>query len=39
MGSCPTEALTLLSFDANAFVSSFKEREEKLLSCKKAPLA
>lgn len=36
MGSCPTEALTLLSFDTNAFVSSFKEREDKLLSCKKS---
>ncbi len=36
MGTCPTEALTLTSFDANAFTSSFQKSESKLLSCKKS---
>jgi len=34
MGSCPTEALTMSSFDPNAFTSSFKDIESSTLSCK-----
>ncbi len=35
IGSCPTEALTIESFDPNAYTIGFKEQEEKSLSCKK----
>ncbi|MBU1990087.1 4Fe-4S binding protein [bacterium] len=35
IGSCPTEALSIKSFDPNAYTASFKENKEKLLSCKK----
>lgn len=34
IGSCPTEALSIKSFDPNAFTLSFKDSEEGLLSCK-----
>ncbi len=36
IGSCPTEALSIASFDPNAYTIAFKENEEKLLSCKKS---
>ena len=36
IGSCPTEALTVESFDPNEFSVAFKDEEEKLLSCKKS---
>lgn len=35
MGSCPSEALTLESFDPNTFTQSFEHRDETLISCKK----
>ncbi len=35
IGSCPTEALSITSFDPNAYTVSFKDTQEKLLSCKK----
>lgn len=35
MGSCPTEALQLKSFDPNTFVASVAEEEHVSLSCKK----
>ena len=35
IGSCPTEALTIESFDPNAYTIGFKNQEEKVLSCKK----
>ncbi|MDD3769896.1 MAG: 4Fe-4S binding protein [Sulfuricurvum sp.] len=34
IGSCPTEALEIESFDPNGFAAGFKNREEPLLSCK-----
>jgi len=34
IGSCPTEALTIESFDPNAYTIGFKDKEEKVLSCK-----
>jgi len=34
IGSCPTEALTIESFDPNAYTIGFKEQEDKTLSCK-----
>lgn len=36
IGSCPTEALTIASFDPNAYTKSFKDIEDKLLTCKKS---
>jgi len=35
IGSCPTEALSIKSFDPNAFTLSFKDSEDEALSCKK----
>ncbi len=35
IGSCPTEALSIDSFDPNFFTIAFKTAEEKTLSCKK----
>jgi energy-converting hydrogenase A subunit P len=34
IGSCPTEALQIQSFDPNVYTASFADREEKSLSCK-----
>ncbi len=33
IGSCPTEALDIESFDPNAFTMTFQEQENKILSC------
>ncbi len=35
IGSCPTEALTIVNFDSNAFTMAYGDLEEKTLSCKK----
>lgn len=35
IGGCPSEALTIETFDPNTFTAAFKESEEKTLSCKK----
>ena len=35
IGSCPTEALSIVSFDSNAYTADFKNNPNKLLSCKK----
>ena len=35
IGGCPTEALTIETFDPNAFTVAFAGLEEKTLSCKK----
>lgn len=34
IGSCPTEALSIESFDPNAYTIAFKEQRNKTLSCK-----
>ncbi|MDY0116471.1 MAG: 4Fe-4S binding protein [Sulfurimonadaceae bacterium] len=34
IGSCPTEALTIINFDPNAFTLAFDTMEKKTLSCK-----
>jgi ferredoxin len=34
IGSCPTEALEIESFDPNGFAASFQHQNESLLSCK-----
>ena len=35
IGGCPSEALSIETFDPNAFSTLYKEQEEPLLSCKK----
>jgi energy-converting hydrogenase A subunit P len=35
IGGCPTEALTLETFDPNAFTVAFKDLEDTTLSCKR----
>lgn len=35
IGGCPSEALTIETFDPNAFTAAFRDAEEKTLSCKR----